>query len=196
MNSGATAPEWHTPAVATSDFVAVGTVETTSDVASVDIQGCFTTAYDFYIIKFGMLNGSGNYYFEPTWLKSDNSPDTTQMLCKFQELYGNASTASNGKGIQTDTDGWRIMNTWYQTDDHYRAHGSIEVVDPLLTHTPKHFWSNTINYSYGNNASSHIGNDVGVGWQNSANTHTGIRFRMNGGNIISGFRATVYGLKN
>ena len=66
MNSGATAPEWHTPAVATSDFVAVGTVETTSDVASVDIQGCFTTAYDFYIIKFGMLNGSGNYYFEPT----------------------------------------------------------------------------------------------------------------------------------
>jgi len=196
MNSGATAPEWHTPAVATSDFVKIGTVETTSNVSSVDIQGCFTTAYDFYIVKYGMLNGSGNYYFEPTWLKSNNSPDTTEMRAKYNEVYGNYSTATAGVGTQNDTDGIRIMNTWYQNDNCYWAHGSIEVNDPLLTHAPKHFWSQSCYYSYGDNAASHIGHDIGVGYQNSSNTHTGIRFRMNGGTIQTGFRATVYGLKN
>ena len=32
--------------------------------------------------------------------------------------------------------------------------------------------------------------------QNSGTAHHGIRFRFNGGNIKTGFRATVYGMKN
>ena len=41
VNSGGTALEFFTEPAVTSDFVKVGTVETTSEVASVDIQQCF-----------------------------------------------------------------------------------------------------------------------------------------------------------
>ena len=193
MNSGATAPEWGT---ISSDFVKVGTVETTTDVASVDIQGCFSTDYDFYTIKFGMLNGSGNYWFEPAWLDSSNAVDTTTMQHKHYEIYGDATSLNNTTNRQADTDGWRIMNTWYQNDNYFWAGGSIDVYDPLLTHMPRHMWYDEMTWSYGDGGGSHIGKDWGMGYQSSTTAHHGIRFRMNGGNIKAGFRATVYGMKN
>tara|TARA_R100001460_G_scaffold24521_1_gene49232 strand:+ start:231 stop:1115 length:885 start_codon:yes stop_codon:yes gene_type:complete len=186
-------PSW---ATVSSDFVKTGTVETTSDVASVDLQNCFSTTYDFYIVRFGMLNGSGNYWFEPIWLKADGTTDTTNMVHKHYEIYGNASTHSNGFGGQSDTSGWRIMNTWYQNDNTYFANGVIHVTDPMLTHQPRHMWYDEMTWAYGNGGASHIGSDMGMGYMNSSSAHTGIRFRMNGGNIQTGFRATVYGLKN
>ena len=196
VNSGGTALEFFTEPAVTSDFVKIATVEATSNVASLDIQGCFTTDYDFYHIRFGMLNGSGNYYFEPAWLKSDNSVDTNTMQHKHYELYGDATSLNNTTGRQADSDGWRIMNTWYQNDNAYWAGGRIDVYDPLLTHMPKHMWIDEMTWSYGNDGGSHIGIDYGMGYQYGTNAHHGIRFRMNGGTIQTGFRATVYGLKN
>jgi len=193
MNTAANAPEWGN---LSSDFVKIATVETTSAVASVDLQGCFSTDYDFYHIRFGMLNGTGNYYLEPAWLDSSNNVDTTTMQHKHYEIYGDATSLSAGTNRQADTDGWRIINTWYQNDNYFWAGGSIDVYDPLLTHMPRHMWSDEMTWSYGNGGGSHIGKDWGMGYQSSTTAHHGIRFRMNGGNIATGFRATCYGLKN
>ena len=196
VNSSGNALEFFTEPAVTSDFVKIGTVETTTEVASVDIQGCFSTSYDFYTIKFGMLDGTGNYWFEPAWLDSSNNVDTTTMQHKHYEIYGDATSLSNGTNRQADTDGWRIMNTWYQNDNYFWAGGSIEVYDPLLTHMPRHMWYDEMTWSYGNGGGSHIGKEWGMGYQSSTTAHHGIRFRMNGGNIRAGFRATVYGMKN
>ncbi len=194
VNSGGTALEFFTEPAVTSDFVKIATVETTSAVGSVDIQGCFSTSYDFYTIRFGMLNGSGNYWFEPAWLKSDNTVDTTRYDHKRLEVYGDTTSINNGANRQNDTDGWRIMNTWYQNDNQYWAGGEINVYDPLLTHMPKHMWYDQMTWAYGN--TSQIGESRGMGYQASTSAHHGIRFRFNGGTIQSGFRATVYGMKN
>ena len=182
-------PSWGT---VSSDFVKIATVEATSDVASLDITQCFSTDYDFYKIQFGMLNNSSTNYFEPAFLDSSNNVDTTTYSHKHSELYGNYTTISNGQGIQTDTDGFRIMNSWYQNDSNFWGNGEINVTDPLLTHQPKHMWYTTMTWSQG----SHIGIDWGVGYQESSTPHYGIRFRCSGGNIKAGFRANVYGLKN
>ena len=52
MNSGATAPEWHTPAVASSDFVKLYAtkVEYNSGVSYATYQNYFTNDYDHYKI--------------------------------------------------------------------------------------------------------------------------------------------------
>ena len=49
MNSGATAPEWHTPAVATSDFVKLASATVTSG-GSFNINGYFSSTYQTYKI--------------------------------------------------------------------------------------------------------------------------------------------------
>ena len=60
INSGATAPEWHTPAVASSDFVKIASTTISGTPTTVDFTGVFTSTYrqyEVYISEFYCSSG-------------------------------------------------------------------------------------------------------------------------------------------
>ena len=61
INSGATAPEWYTPTVASSDFVKLASGTLPTNVAEVDIDGFFSSTYKFYKVHItcSATNASG-----------------------------------------------------------------------------------------------------------------------------------------
>ena len=76
INSGATAPEWHTPAVATSDYVRLTTTTITSNTNNISFANVFTSSYDVYKLVINGMRPSGNASIRLRYFTSGTTEDS------------------------------------------------------------------------------------------------------------------------
>ena len=94
MNSGATAPEWHTPAVASSDFVKLST-STPNGVSQFDITGLFdASTYSAYkIILKELKGGNGDeIHLRAQFLNTNNAINSGYKFSRVETFAHYAGT--------------------------------------------------------------------------------------------------------
>jgi len=180
---------------ASADFVKIATCEVTgSTVASIEIQGCFTSTYDSYQIHFNRLDFTGNGWLYPLFLDDSNATLTTTYYTKAHKLYGDYNGDSEGSWNTSNTAGIPLTNTFYSNRDNLTTSGIIYLPDPRSTRTPvdgyKSFW-----YTIIGGASGQYWRMDGMCQQSITTPYGGIQFKGSSQHISVGFKATVYGLK-
>jgi len=196
INSGATAPEWFTPAVVSSDYsrLASGTFSTSASELSVD--NYFTSDYDIYKFYFETANtaGSGNN-MRFIWRQGGaNKTDSEYVVAGH---YNGINTSNNNTGAFNNLNGY---NPSYHHVVHFGntnsdiSSGEITMFSPLSTDRFKTVYAEC----WGKDGSSQ--------W---VNWHTKSIFRLNT-TAMSGFRLytghgsnfslagkwNLYGMKN
>ena len=188
INSGATAPEWHTPATVTSDFVKVASG--THSGAYLTVDNCFTSTYKIY--KVYVYNYAGGNYMRMNWRTgagsgANYSTSDYRFNTKYWYRTGSATseTGENGWGEST----FRLS---YDGNNSAEANGiEITVPEPTSTTTKTNFWSmrNQVNGSTAGVAVAGGYND------SSASTSiTGFRFYAEGSSSYT-CNYAVYGMK-
>ena len=114
MNSGATAPEWHTPAVATSDYVRLTTTTITSNTNNISFANVFTSSYDVYKLVINGMRPSGNASIRLRYFTSGTTEDSDATYN--QGMSGNylrhsVNTNTNALDHQKDATSHQLT-TW------------------------------------------------------------------------------------
>jgi hypothetical protein len=188
MNSGATAPEWHTPAVATSDFVKVASGSHSGAYLTVD--NCFTATYKIY--KVYVYNYAGGNYMRMNWRTGGASgANYSASDYRFRTKYYARSGSSDS---DTGESGWNesTFRLSYNGNNSSEANGiEITVPDPLNTTTKTNFWSirNQVN-----GASTGVAIAGGYNDSSTSTTKTGFRFYAEGSSSYT-CNWAVYGQK-
>ena len=203
MNSGATAPEWHTPAVATSDYVKVATSTLGSDANTITIDYCFTSTYNTYdlVISKYHTDQTGTNSQMRMYLRDGASGSGSDASLSYSSVYdyayGNFDTGSQTRGgskVYT-TAGFYPLNTWDAPN------GAFSYVNMRILHnTGQPFIMGGL--SGGKQASSSGGthyaqynNYISTGTITKNSTMTGLKIASVGGNIKAGCTMTIYGIK-
>ena len=195
MNASANAPEYGT---LSSDFVKIAGGNTTSS-GTIDITGCFSTDYKFYKL-FINHNFVSQAYLEVGLLKaSDNSLDTSTYYVRANGSYSDSGSgtgrwtagANQNTYNQTDSDGFRVINTWnsFQADEHSMVEMTFD--NPFAAR--KTMMHSIATWSQ----SSYVGVEHAVGMHDDTVSNTGLRIGSAAGSdfTTTGYYA-VYGLKN
>ena len=199
INSGATAPEWHTPAVASSDFVKIYSNEITSgNPSAIDIQNCFSATYDIYKLYFLLSIGSANY-FEVGFKNSGGSYVGGTYYSKASQIYGVQSTATSGVFTQNDTDGFSLANTWNSSSPNHADLCEMTIYDPFgSANRTQVQWVYTINQD----TNGVMGRANGFGRCSAVASAVSLCIKGNGGDIENSGQAAyasyvaLYGMKN
>jgi len=198
MNSGATAPEWHTPAVASSDFVLLHTTDLTSgNPSSFTVANVFSSTYKTYKI-FWALNLGSNHYYSFAVQNSSDSNQGGQYHTKYIEQYGNQSSATTPSGGRMSTgDGFRPINTWYASSTQHSDVGEMTLFNPQdTTSRTQAIWR--CNWHQEND--THFGHTVGYGRCGNVGGGTHFKIITNGGDFenssgVLDAYIKIYGLK-
>ena len=193
VNSGATALEYYTPTVASSDYVLLATTNVTSATASVSFDGYFSSTYKNYkIINSSVINTSGNQTFRMRFRTSN--ADVTA---------GNYTYVSGGQYVdQSNNSGFSGSSGYNQTSvemmSNYFASGfticnDMTIFDPLGTNNYKQFFSTQLSVYY--NGTYYVySNPINGILTNALTALSGVSFFFTGGNITSG-NFKLYGIK-
>jgi hypothetical protein len=195
VNSGATALEYYTPTVASSDFVLLATTDITSSTASVSFDGYFTSTYKNYEIIISQAIPVTNATTFAVRYRRSNADITSA------NYYG--SSASNYKNSSTDnsnfTGNWATTSAYLTTDTYATnttANGGINtfinIFNPLDTASYKYIHY-TIGHVYGA-LTGVIGGHGMVNLRDSTAALSGLTFYFLSGNIASG-NFKLYGIK-
>jgi hypothetical protein len=192
VNSGATALEFATPAVASSDFVLLATVDASSS-ASVSFDGYFSATYKNYKMIFsGVRMGTTNTEFRAR-LRTSNA-DITSSIYKnnnfFSQLNQDGSGANNG-----DYGTWNATSFFLQRGTNngatYEGAGEATIYNPLSTTAYKqikiemqYIWQDLTYHFF----------QLQFGQCDTTSALSGISFYPVSGNITSG-TFKLYGIK-
>ena len=198
INSGATAPEWHTPAVASSDFVKIYSNEITSgNPSAIDIQNCFSATYDIYKLYFLLSIGSANY-FEVGFKNSGGSYVGGTYYSKASQIYGVQSTSTAGVFAQNDTDGFSLANTWNSSSPNHADLCEMTIYDPFgSANRTQAQWVYTINQD----TNGVMGRADGFGRCSAVGSSVSLCIKTDGGDIENSAQApyaayvALYGMK-
>jgi hypothetical protein len=174
VNGGATAPQWSTPAAATSGLtlITTGTITATT---SLSINSCFSATYDFYKILISTDAAAAN---QQTYLRMRVSgTDTTTSTYIRQNLEGDGATASAARS--TDT----AFPLMYQGISPGYASATIDIFNPFLT-KPTQIQSNNLGGTW---------IDLFYGAQTGSTSYDGFTIYA-GGNFTG--KVKVYGYQN
>ena len=196
MNSGATAPEWHTPAVATSDYVKILTYDIASTVAAFNMQGWINSAYKFYIVRgyYKMVNS--NDYFNVRLMNNSGNVVTSNYLWSSAHYYvqsgGTATTNTHGDG---GAGAWRPVSsnsTGTSMHGQFEMHFSHENL--TASEQTGCMWQ-----SYSKEQTGQVDGWSAVGWQSDStaysNSHAGLNFDRGGSGSFGDGTVTIYGIK-
>ena len=196
MNSGATAPEWHTPAVASSDFVKLATI-TASSTAEVQFDGHFTSDYDMYKIMMYDVYNSTNSHIAVRFMRGGSNVTANSYKTVIQRTYTDG-TPSNSTSVTRSS--WN-SNSMVITDGDYvtqsatsaRLQGEIILYNPLSTGARKVIQSSLSFQRNGDSNTMH--HNTAYGRDESATTAlSGINVTNNSGNFTGG-TFKLYGIK-
>ena len=198
VNSGASAPEWYTPAAASSDFVKLYSNEITSgNPSAIDIQNCFSATYDIYKLYFQLSIGTENY-FEVGFKNSGGSYVGGTYYSKALQVYGNETTSTAGVFAQNDTDGFSLANTWNSNSPNHADVCEMTIYDPFgSANRTMAQWD----YTFNSLANSAFGRAVGTGRTNDVGSSVSLCIKTDGGDIENSGQApyaayvALYGLK-
>ncbi|MAR44332.1 MAG: hypothetical protein CMC48_09740 [Flavobacteriaceae bacterium] len=195
VNSGATAPEYGT---VSSDFVKIASHTFSSPASYVDFQGCFTSTYKHYELRYtDLISTDSGVWPEVGYLKaSDNSHDTSiTYYSKAQQITNQLSAISGPSNwSQSDAQGFRPINTWNMNGGTNTGHlGRMTFTNP---NNSKYkyctFEAIFIQNAEANNGTA--GTNNGLGGVISTTAYSGLRFATNSNNFHGGHVA-IYGIK-
>jgi len=183
-------------AASSSDFVKIATVTTGSSVAEVDMEGCFTSTYTLYQLRFQRLVAGSAAYFYPVMLNASNVAMTDTYYSKGHFISGEYNSSSpNGPNSLNATTGIRLTNDNNSNRAAFGTHGTMDFFDPLLTlGTGSKQTFRTLLYG-GASSSNLFWQTNWIVYQDTTTAYGGIKFKMSSGNIEAGFTATMYGIK-
>jgi len=188
-NSGATALEFATPSA--GSFVFLGET-TASNVATVDLNGYFTSNYDIYKIFIDGLYSSVNDV--RTHMQFSTGSYTVQTSNYYSAnvagYQNNGIQGSYGEGVFNGS--YAIIGEYLSSTSTQQSNIELTLYNPLTTSYVKSY-SNTFSGRIGNITASRSG--CGGGSWNDTTAITGVRFLMASGNI-SARKIKIYGIKN
>jgi hypothetical protein len=195
VNSGATALEYYTPTVASSDYVLLATTDITSSTASVSFDGYFSSTYKNYqIIISQAIPVTNDVTFYARFRRSNADITSANYYSSICYNYRNPSVGINGA-----TGGWGTSAAWI-TEDTYAsnitANGGtsavVNIFNPLSTTSYK-----TIQYTFSNMYQTATAAITGITMnilRDSTAALSGFTFYFSSGNIASG-NFKLYGIK-
>lgn len=124
VNSGATAPEWFTPAAAASGLTLI-TSTTLSGAASKNVDSVFTSTYKFYLIKYVGQSSNAN---DEIYLRFRTGGTTNTNASYYKQSINLTSTTVSGV---TDTTGQTAIYLG-DADTTNESHFEIFVYNPEL----------------------------------------------------------------
>ncbi len=202
MNSGATAPEWHTPAVASSDFVKLHTISSTSNVTNYNFTGYFNdTLYKYYkfVGHHRMASGQSgtNAHTIVRWMVNGSELSTSDYNYAWVSTYRhNGSNGNQANGGHNESFAY-LGNTWNESTAYSPHYYDMTIINTDATNNIRGsvFWTNTSNYQ-SNNMFSGTGGMNNEGTNADANTKiTGLSFRYQDGQNFGLMDAVLYGVK-
>ena len=201
MNSGATAPEWVTVAAASADYVKIASSEIDSgNPAYIDFQGCFTSTYRMYELRWSGITLVSAHYPEITYLKaSDDSVLTGTYYSKAVQLTSALDGNAVSSWSQDDSDGFRPTNTWnWGSNDTVYNIGQMQFHDPLDTGFNKYVTFDSTFMDGAQPSAGTQGRNWGMGGIEDSTSTSGIRFAASGGDYENDTKAVVaiYGIKS
>ena len=202
INSGATAPEWHTPAVASSDYVRIGAAYM-NNVTYYDHNSILSNTYRHHRILVSGLKthgGSDELVFQyrkatGTILAADYQWNLHDLRSLYNNSHENNKYYENG-GHSTEGSWIRLQNMSSRTTGGYESayydltilnHGNGSGIGNGT------MYYNNVMYSGGSGAFSQV---RGAGFNSTMNNNEfdGFRLKTAGGNNFSG-AIVIYGIK-
>lgn len=186
VNSGATALEYATPS--SGSYVFLGET-TATNVSTVDLNGYFTSDYDYYEIYLDGVYGASNQ--QPLYMQFATTGSYTVQATDYYS--GVLYTYAAGTSWDAVNSGASMrLNQECSNTNSNGASFKITLYNPNSTTNNKYI---TINFgsSAGNISAFNMGAGAGV-WKNTT-AITGIRFYLGSGNIYAR-KIKIYGVKN
>ena len=171
-----------------ANYVYLNKAESTSTASDITFDN-FSATYNIYKIFCHWHNGTSNT--EARFRLRNSSGDITSSIYRYavsRVLLTSSSTSINASASEYDGDKFRLGNAGSTFDDHRQA-AEITVFQPnepdsCMVHFKNSFWSSDNN---------EFVNWNGVGWCNTQEAHTGIKFYQSSG-TINDYYYIIYGL--
>ena len=187
INSGATAPEWYTPAGASTDVerIVSGSVSGTELI----IDNCFTTAYEIYEIHFYNMQMSS--YHRMQWRTGGSSGSTLsgsnyRYLTRYW-FRSSGSTSDTGENNWSDSS-FRMAYDGSGVGSDYGHHHFIQVCEPTKAYSTSFLG---LRNQVSNGSTGWAGSG---GYYNDNNVVTGLRLYSNSGSSFT-MDYAIYGKK-
>jgi len=133
VNSGATAPEWFTPAAASSALTLTGSVDFTAT-QSIIVSNCFSSTYDYYVAYVNFSNISGAQTTLRGRLRVGGSSSTTGY--RWNQFYlGNSSP---GYGHDNADTSFRFTEV-VASPNQFSCAQILNFIDPGIARVTKHY---------------------------------------------------------
>ncbi len=199
MNSGATAPEWYTPAVATSDFVKIIDQDISSTVTSINVTSWIdNSTYQSYLIKFHRITMSGaNDKWKFSFINDSGTALNTGSDYSWvvHHIYMQSdNSAGNNLHESSGTSGWQFGSNDIGTSYHNNCEIMVSALD-LNTAANTSVMVRQVRREQGGQQDYY----TGFGWfKNSTaftNSSAGFRLDRQGSGSFSGGNISVYGIK-
>ena len=190
INSGATAPEWYTPATASSDYVKIGEITGNNTSDTITMSNIFTSTYDNYrIVLFYKQSNKVKIFWN--YIDSNGSVISSSSYYGIRlTAYGNSGSSSRGSSpIWGDS---RI-----ESDEFCQASTNRPAIQEFEIYKPASSGHNKLSYlkHIGFNDSSYITSIVSAEYA-SAGELTGLSVQTStGDNFQNTSSVIIYGIK-
>jgi len=187
MNSGATALEFATPASGSFTFLAETSA---SNVASVSLNGYFTSDYDVYKI---FIDGGYGASQTTCTMTFNTTGSYTEQTSNYYFMFGGFLGSDNTHYPIFDTSyssTTKMMFNYFSTTQAQGGVSEITIYNPLSTTYHKYITGNSSSHTV-----SYAGFGTFNGGWRDATAITGVNFKMSSGNIYAR-KIRLYGVKN
>ena len=194
MNSGATAPEWYTPAVATSDWVKIAQTNVTSATSAVDfIHGTggvvIDSTYRIYKVLCSAHPSTNGDEFRLRLINGGSNVRTSGYLTEAHRSY---YTGGTSRGAETGYFLRTLGGT--QNASEQRANFECTIYNMSDADHNTTGFANFCQVDGSGNSENQVNQGTSGGVYATAEAHNGIRVMFNSGNIEAG-EFTLIGLK-
>jgi len=196
VNSGASAPEWYTPAVASSDYVLLHTTAAMSGTTIV-VDNVFSSAYNSYRVDisgfYPSTDATPEFRFRSGGASGVTEQDAAYSYSHYrveQQFFGGTGNSA----VLTVNATNNTLAAWGQGTESGNANKVINTTLNIYNATPNNSTYFT-NHSIGVDSSgAWIANIIGGGFYNKEQVVTGLAFSTSAGTTTAGV-LKIYGLK-
>ena len=180
-------PSW---TAVSSDWVKLGSTTLGSDTAQLDFDNLFNySTYKSYVVQFaGYSSVNGG------WINSRPIDSAGNIINSNMYTILNRAVVNSGGGGDSNSSDWN-GDRWYvvqcSNDATKPSSGQLYIQNADSTTQ----WKGLTNLTNGWDGTTQIMVGAGGHWWGSTGTMRGIRLYSHGGNLKSGFRAELYGVK-
>ena len=178
INSGATAPEWYTPAAASTDVERI--VSGAASGTELILDNCFTSAYEIYELHLYNIKMSSYHRIQ---LRSGGSSGSNITGSDYRyrtdyKIRNNSGTSETGENSWSDTS-FRLAYDGSGTGGDYGHYHTLYFAEPTKANRTS-FWGHRNQVT-----SSTTGHAVSGGYFNGNNVVTGMRIFSNSGSSFT-----------